>query len=151
MNRIEKGISINTATGEVCDVYISKEVNSQNFWKIWLGDILTVLGIISNSKQLDVVIYIMQNIRQSDNLFIGSYEKIASGAGTTKRTVVTTMKKLLETEFLKRVQNGVYAVNAKYLVKGNENKRRMIIDYQNTLEPYNKDDRTDGPNDEPER
>ena len=50
------------------------------------------------------------------------------------------MQKLLETGFLKKVQNGVYAVNAKYIVKGNENKRRMIIDYQNTLEPYNKNE-----------
>ena len=140
MVKVEKGISVNTSTGEVCDVYIEKEVSSQNFWKIWLGDILTVLGIISNSKQLDVVLYIMENIRPSDNLFVGSYDKIATGSNVSKRTVIRTMQKLLETEFLKKVQNGVYAVNAKYIVKGNENKRRMIIDYQNTLEPYNKND-----------
>ena len=142
MVKVEKGISVNTSTGEVCDVYIEKEVSSQNFWKIWLGDILTVLGIISNSKQLDVVLYVMENIRPSDNFFIGSYEKIATGAGVSKRTVLRVMQKLLETEFLKKVQNGVYAVNAKYIIKGNENKRRMIIDYQNILEPYNKNDTT---------
>ena len=77
MVKVEKGISVNTSTGEVYDVYIEKEVSSQNFWKIWLGDILTVLGIISNSKQLDVVLYIMENIRPSDNLFVGSYDKMA--------------------------------------------------------------------------
>ncbi len=148
MIKVEKGISVNTTTGEVCDVYIEKEVSHQNFWKIWLSDILTILGIISNSKQLDVVLYIMQHIRASDNLFIGSYDKIAKGANTSKRTVITTMKKLLETGFLKRVQNGVYSINAKYMIKGNENKRRMIIDYQNTLEPYNKNDKTDALNDE---
>jgi|GEM_PF-2537112 len=148
MIKVEKGISVNTSTGEVCDVYIEKEVSSQNFWKIWLSDILTVLGIISNSKQLDVVLYIMSNIRQSDNSFVGSYEVIAKGANTSKRTVITTMKKLLETGFLKRVQNGLYTVNAKYLVKGNENKRRMIIDYQNTLEPYNKNDTSANLNDD---
>ena len=129
----EKGISVNTETGEVSEIYIEKEVSSQNFWKIWLSDILTILGIISNSKQLDVVLYIMQNIKQSDNSFIGSYDRIAQGANVSKRTVITTMKKLLETGFLMRVQNGVYTVNAKYIVKGNENKRRMIIDYQKTL------------------
>lgn len=146
--KVEKGISINTSTGEVCDVYIEKEVSSQNFWKIWLGDILTVLGIISNSKQLDVVLYVMENIRPSDNFFIGSYDKIATGAGVSKRTVLRVMQKLLETEFLKKVQNGVYAVNAKYMIKGNENKRRMIIDYQNKLEPYNKNDTSANLNDD---
>ena len=44
------------------------------------------------------------------------------------------MKKLLENDFLRRVQNGVYQVNAKYIVKGNENKRRMVIDYYNDLD-----------------
>ncbi len=34
------------------------------------------------------------------------------------------------------------------MIKGNENKRRMIIDYQNTLEPYNKNDKIDALNDE---
>lgn len=140
MAKIERGYSINSETGEVCEVYIEKEVTSQNFWKIWLSDILTVLGIISNSKQLDVVLYIMGHIKQSDNSFIGSYDKIAEGAKVSKRTVITTMKKLLETGFLKRVQNGVYTVNAKYIVKGNENKRRMIIDYQNTLPTQDKDE-----------
>ena len=58
------------------------------------------------------------------------------------------MKKLLETGFLMKIQNGLYSVNAKYLVKGNENKRRMIIDYQNTLEPYNKNEESANLNDD---
>lgn len=148
--KIEKGISVNIQTGEVSDVYIEKSVTSQNFWKIWLSDILTILGIISNSKQLDVVLYIMANINPSNNTFIGSYDMISSNANVSKRTVSSTMKKLLDTGFLKRVQYGVYTVNAKYIVKGNENKRRMIIDYQNELEPYNKDDRKNQKSDEPE-
>lgn len=49
--KIEKGYAINPKTGEYADVYIEKEVTSQNFWKIWLGDVLTIMGVISNSKQ----------------------------------------------------------------------------------------------------
>ena len=75
--KIEHGFAVNTETGEVSDIYIQKDVSSQNFWKIWLSDILTVLGIISNSKQLDVVLYVMAHIKQSDNTFVGSYDKIA--------------------------------------------------------------------------
>lgn len=138
--KIEHGFAVNTETGEVSDIYIQKDVSSQNFWKIWLSDILTVLGIISNSKQLDVVLYVMGHIKQSDNTFVGSYDKIAKEIGVSKRTVITTMKKLLEVDFIRRVQNGYYQVNPKYILKGNENKRRMVIDYYNTLDSYPKND-----------
>lgn len=58
------------------------------------------------------------------------------------------MKKLLENDFLRRVQNGVYQVNAKYIVKGNENKRRMVIDYYNDLDnSYVKNDESTAKND----
>lgn len=146
--KIEKGYAVNPETGEYADVYIEKEVTSQNFWKIWLGDVLTIMGVISNSKQLDVVIYVMQHIKPSDNCFVGSYDKIAQNSGVSKMTVVTTMKKLLENDFLRRVQNGVYQVNAKYIVKGNENKRRMVIDYYNDLDnSYVKNDESTAKND----
>ena len=138
--KIEHGFAVNTETGEVSDIYIQKDVSSQNFWKIWLSDILTVLGIISNSRQLDVVLYVMGHIKQSDNTFVGTYDKIVEGCGVSRRTVVTTMKKLLEVDFLRRVQNGMYQVNPKYMLKGNENKRRMIIDYYNKLDSYPKND-----------
>ena len=138
--KIEHGFAVNTETGEVSDIYIQKDVSSQNFWKIWLSDILTVLGIISNSRQLDVVLYVMGHIKQSDNTFVGTYDKIVEGCGVSRRTVVTTMKKLLEVDFLRRVQNGMYQVNPKYMLKGNENKRRMIIDYYNTLDSYPKNE-----------
>ncbi len=144
--KIEHGFAVNTETGEVSDIYIQKDVSSQNFWKIWLSDILTVLGIISNSRQLDVVLYVMGHIKQSDNTFVGTYDKIVEGCGVSRRTVVTTMKKLLEVDFLRRVQNGMYQVNPKYMLKGNENKRRMIIDYYNTLDSYPKNDGKSDPN-----
>ena len=144
--KIEHGFAVNTETGEVSDIYIQKDVSSQNFWKIWLSDILTVLGIISNSRQLDVVLYVMGHIKQSDNTFVGTYDKIVEGCGVSRRTVVTTMKKLLEVDFLRRVQNGMYQVNPKYMLKGNENKRRMIIDYYSTLDSYPKNDRKTDPN-----
>lgn len=97
--KIEHGFAVNTETGEVSDIYIQKDVSSQNFWKIWLSDILTVLGIISNSKQLDVVLYVMAHIKQSDNTFVGSYDKIARECGVSKITVITTMKKTLGSGF----------------------------------------------------
>ena len=145
--KYQDGYAVNRETGEVMDLVINKEVSSQNFWKIWLSDILTVMGIISNSKQLDVVLYIMQHIKQSDNTFIGTYSEVSKNLGISEKTVATVFRTLLKNDFLRRIQVGVYQVNPKYIVKGNENKRRMIINYFNTLNPYSKNDESTAKND----
>ncbi len=144
--KYQDGYAVNRETGEVMDLVINKEVSSQNFWKIWLSDILTVMGIISNSKQLDVVLYIMQHIKQSDNTFIGTYSDVSKNSGISEKTVATAFRTLLKNDFLRRIQVGVYQVNPKYIVKGNENKRRMIINYFNTLNPYSKNDESTAKN-----
>ncbi len=146
--KIQDAYAINKDTGEVSEIYIHKEVSSQNFWKIWLGDILTIMGIISNSKQLDVVLYIMQHINQSNNTFVGTYAEVSRKTKISEKTVATAFRTLLKNDFIRKIHNGIYQVNPKYVIKGNENKRRMIIDYYNTLEPYNKNDKTDALNDE---
>lgn len=138
--KYQDAYAINRETGEVMDLVIDKEVSSQNFWKIWLSDILTIMGIISNSKQLDVVLYIMAHIKQSDNTFIGTYKEVAKKTGISEKTVATAFRTLLKNDFLRKIHSGVYQVNPKYIVKGNENKRRMIINYYNTLNLYAKDD-----------
>ena len=130
--KYQDAYAIKRETGEVMDLVIDKEVSSQNFWKIWLSDILTIMDIISNSKQLDVVLQIIQHIKQSD---------IAKKTGISEKTVATAFRTLLKNNFLRKIHSGVYQVNTKYIVKGNENKRRMIINYYNTLNLYAKDDR----------
>ena len=50
------------------------------------------------------------------------------------------MSKLEEVGFIKKKPNRFYIVNPKYIVKGNENKRRMIIDYYNNDESTAKND-----------
>ena len=60
-------------TGEIIVVdQISKRIYGQkNFWKMYLMDFMSVLGII-DSKQLDVFIYIAENTNPSTNTFIGT-------------------------------------------------------------------------------
>lgn len=146
--KIQEGYAIVRETGEALDLIIDKEVSSQNFWKIWLSDILTVMGIISNSKQLDVVLYIMQNIKQSDNTFIGTYESVSKSTNISEKTVATAFRTLLKNDFIRRIgYGGLYQVNPKYIIKGNESKRRMIINYFNQLSAYPNDDRKANEND----
>lgn len=99
---------------------------AKTFWKCYLMDFLNILGVI-DSKQVDVFIYIVQNTNQANNMFIGTYRKIAAAVGVSHPTIATIMKKLQEHEFIEKIQNGVWLVNPNILVKGNDIKQRMIL------------------------
>ena len=99
-------------------------------------DFLTVLGIIDN-RQLDVFIYIVENTNQSTNMFIGTYKKISKDTGCSSTTIARIMKKLQESNFIKKVQNGVWLVNPNILMKGNDNKRQILLSYYDSKEPIN--------------
>ena len=117
---------------------ISKVVYGQkNFWKCYLMDFLAVLGIIDN-KQLDIFVYICENTNPTTNLFIGTYKKIAQDVGCSQTTITKIMKKLQDHNFIKRVQNGLWFVNPDLLMKGNDNKRQMLLSYYQSDEPVNK-------------
>ena len=81
-------------TGEIIPVeQITKQCGEKNFWKMYLFDFLNALGIIE-SKQLDVLIYILQNVRVTDNLFIGTYAKIQKHTGISQPTIASILTKL---------------------------------------------------------
>lgn len=127
---------IDRETGEVIwvDQITKRTYGTKNFWKCYLMDFLTVLGIIDN-KQLDVFIYIVENTQQANNTFIGTYTKIAKDVGVCRQTIATIMKKLQENNFVKKVQNGVWLVNPNILMKGNDTKRQILLSYYESDEP----------------
>ena len=129
---------LDTKTGELIMVdQITKRVyGTKNFWKCYLMDFLTVLGIIDN-RQLDVFVYIVENTNQSTNMFIGTYKKISKDTGCSSTTIARIMKKLQESNFIKKVQNGVWLVNPNILMKGNDNKRQILLSYYDSEEPIN--------------
>ena len=67
---------LDTQTGEIIwvDQITKRTYGTKNFWKCYLMDFLTVLGII-DSRQLDIFIYIVENTNPSNNIFIGTYKK----------------------------------------------------------------------------
>ena len=127
---------IDQDTGELVTVdQITKRIyGTKNFWKCYLMDFLTVLGII-DSKQLYIFVYICENTSESNNLFIGTYKKIAADVGASSRTIATIMKKLQEVNFIKKVQSGVWFVNPDILMKGNDHKRQILLNYYESDEP----------------
>jgi len=134
----KKRTLIDQDTGEVVHVdQITKRVyGTKQFWKVYLMDFLSILGIIDN-KQLDVFIYIAENTNQSTNLFIGTYKQISKDVGVSEPTIAKIMKKLQENSFIMKKQNGVYLVNPNILMKGNDHKRQMLLSYYEEDKPLN--------------
>lgn len=118
------------------DQITKRAYGSKNFWKVYLMDFLTVLGII-DSKQLDVFIYIAENTNQSTNQFIGTYDKIAKDVNVSRPTIAKLMKKLQDNKFIKKVQNGVWLVNPNILMRGSDKKRQILLSYYQADEPIN--------------
>lgn len=127
---------IDKETGEIIwvDQITKRTYGTKNFWKCYLMDFLTVLGII-DSKQLDVFIYIVENTQQANNTFIGTYAKIADDVGVCRQTIATIMKKLQENNFIKKIQNGVWLVNPNILMRGNDTKRQILLSYYQSDNP----------------
>lgn len=99
------------------------------FWKLYMADYIQIILGVMDYKQLDVFMYISMNTRPSDNVFIGTHDKIAEATGTTRQTVSKLMKKLLEHNYIKKVQQGVYMVNPQIVMKGGIAKRNLLISY----------------------
>lgn len=129
---------IDTDTGEsiVVDQITKRIYGTKNFWKLYLMDFLMVLGII-DSKQLDVFIYIIENTNSSNNVFLGTYDKISKDVGVCRQTIARVMKKLQQNNFIKKIQNGAWLVNPNILMKGNDTKRQILLTYYNSEEPIN--------------
>lgn len=127
---------IDRETGEVIwvDQITKRTYGTKNFWKCYLMDFLTVLGII-DSRQLDIFIYIVENTQPANNTFIGTYKKISKDTGCSSTTIARIMKKLQENNFIKKVQNGVWLVNPNILMKGNDTKRQILLSYYESDEP----------------
>lgn len=121
---------VDQETGEVIEVdQITKRTLGQKaFWKVYLMDYLQILGGFEY-KQLDVMIYILENTQPSTNTFIGTYRSIVDKTGISLDTVRRTMVYLQDRKFLKKVQNGVYQVSANVLMKGSDHKKQMLLSY----------------------
>lgn len=103
---------------------------------MYLMDFMSVLGII-DSKQLDIFIYIAENTNPSNNIFISTYSKISKDVNVSRPTISTIMKKLQVNNFIKKVQNGVWFVNPNIIMKGNDHKRQILLNYFENDEPIN--------------
>jgi len=130
---------VDLETGEkiLVDQITKRVYGTKAFWKVYLMDFLTILGII-DSKQLDVFIYIVSNTNQSTNMFVGTYREISQATSVSEPTIAKIMKKLQEKNFIaKRLKHGAWYVNPNILMKGNDSKRQILLSYYESAEPIN--------------
>ena len=118
------------------DQITKRTYGSKSFWKCYLMDFLSILGVF-DSRQVDVFIYIVENTNPANNVFIGTYRKIAQDLGCSLDTVSKIMRKLQANNFVKKAQNGVWLVNPNILMKGNDTKRQILLTYYQSDEPIN--------------
>lgn len=112
------------------EVY-KKYYGGAHFYRVWLSDLLYHLNLINNSRQMDVLFYMFDNVN-SDNLFIGTNRAIADATGASTKTVNVIIKKMLDADIISMKQRGVYMIKPTLLVKGdNVRKHRLTIEYEN--------------------
>lgn len=126
---------IDADTGEKIHVeQITKRAYGQKqFWKLYLMDFLQVLGVL-DSRQVDILVYILENTEQANNTFIGTYAKIQSDIGVARGTIATVMKKLQDGGFITKIQNGVWQVSPQIMMKGSEHKKSLLLNYYDDSE-----------------
>lgn len=117
-------------TGEVMEVdqITKRALGQKQFWKVYLIDFLQILGVL-DSKQIDVLIYILEHTEAASNTYIGTYRKTAEGAKVSLDTATRVIKKLQDNGFVKRIQNGVYQVSPLIMMKGSEHKKQLLLNY----------------------
>lgn len=130
---------VDQETGEkiIANHIVKKVYGCKHFWKIYLMDFMSALGIFDN-KQLDVFVYIAENTNPSNNTFLGTYKHISESVHVSQPTIARIMKKLQENNIIKRIQNGAWLVNPNILMKGDDTKRQILLSYYNEPDPIQK-------------
>lgn len=128
---------INKKTGEIEEMQtISIEERDANFHKLWLGNILSHIDLIGNQKA-KLAFWILDNL-DSENKLVTTQRKIAETTKMSIQTVNLTMKALINSNFLIKINSGAYRVNPDIIFKGGKSDRvNILIKYQNERKESN--------------
>lgn len=118
-------------TGEIAEMQVVRiEERDANFHKLWLGHILQSIDLIGNQKT-KLAFWILENL-DSNNQLIKTQRKIAEETNMSTKTVSTTIKALIESNFIIKINSGAYRINPDVLFKGGKEKRlNVLLQYQN--------------------
>ena len=124
---------INARTGELEEMQVTSiEDRDFNFSKVWMRNFISTLDIVGNQKT-KLCFWIIDHLNR-DNKLIGTYRVIADESGISLDTVRVTMKILLDADFMRKQQNGVYIVNPDIVFKGSRSGRMNVLNQYNASE-----------------
>lgn len=117
---------VNTDTGELQDMeVISIEDRDFNFHKVWISHIIDSLDLIGN-KKIKLAFWIIDHLNKENQLTM-TYRQISKKSGISTQTVNNTMSALLSSNFLVRINQGVYQVNPDIIFKGTRTGRMNVL------------------------
>lgn len=117
---------INTTTGEIEDMQVTKiEERDFNFHKVWMREFIAKLELVGNTKT-KLAFWIIDNLNTQNQLCM-TYRQIAEKTGISLETVRITMKILMEADFLRKHNMGVYLVNPDIIYKGGKDGRLNVL------------------------
>ncbi len=135
---------INTRTGELEQMQVTSiEDRDFNFTKMWMKNFISTLDIVGNQKTR-LCFWIIDHV-DKENRLIGTYRTIASKSGMSLDTVRITMKLLMDADFMRKAQNGVYVINPNLVFKGTRNARMNVLNQFTSAEyvPLSDEERLD--------
>lgn len=117
---------INANTGEIEEMQVTSiEERDFNFTKVWMQNFILTLDIVGNQKT-KFCFWLIDNLNR-DNQLIGTQRDMADKSGVSLQTVSITLKLLMDADFLRKKQSGVYIVNPSVIFKGTRSARLNIL------------------------
>lgn len=124
---------VNQESGEIVECQVVEiEERDANFYKFWIGHVLSAIDELSNAK-VKIVFYIFHNTNPATNILLKTIDEIAEDTGISHKTIITTLKVLQKHDIIRR-KTGVIILNPNVLFKGDTNKRRAILTFYSEIQ-----------------
>lgn len=117
---------IDQETGEIIETTeIERKAKDINFHKIFIAHIIEALDSIGNQK-IKLLTFLLAN-KNSDNLIIMTQREMAEKSQISLKTVSSTLRLLMDNNFIINKSPSVYVVNPNMIFKGSGQKRMNIL------------------------
>lgn len=130
---------INHDTGEIVEMQVIQEdvpEKDSGFYKLYMRDFVRTLELVANKKE-KVCYWIIDHLSK-DNMLIYTYHQMAEEIGVSYDTVASTMKILLDADFLRKHHLGLYIVNPNIIFKGSRSRRLNVLHTYSTSDSGDK-------------